>query len=389
MRPSVVHTISGLKELAGGVARSVPGLCDALAEEGCRTILVTQKPRDVSRQTLRLPVSIRVETHLLDGYDWERWRVSFTPNLSRHLESVCVEAGPCVLHDHGLWLHMNHLAAAVASRLGIKRVVSPRGTLEDWSLKYRSWRKKLAWGAYQFRDLQSASAFCATSNGEADAIRALGFTQPIAVIPNGITLPVVTPSPRHHAERRTVLFMSRIHRKKGLLDLVAAWSRARKSGWQLVIAGPDEGSYRRVVEQAARQAGLQADLKFEGPVEGSKKHELLMSADIFVLPSYSENFGIVIGEALAYGIPAITTNMTPWAILPSARCGWCIGTGAAPLEAALGVAMSLSDEERAEMGRRGRLLVEALFSWRLVASKHIELYNWLVTGSSRPGWILQ
>jgi glycosyltransferase involved in cell wall biosynthesis len=367
----------------------VPGLCDALAQEGCRTILVTQKPRGISQQALLLPVSNRVETHLLDGFDWERWRFSFTPNLGQRLESVCVEAGPCVLHDHGLWLHMNHVAAVVTSRLGIKRVVSPRGTLEDWSLQYRSWKKRLAWNAYQLDDLKSASAFCATSTGEADAIRALGFTQPIAVIPNGITLPMLPETSRHDSEPRTVLFMSRIHPKKGLLDLVAAWSRAARPGWQLVIAGPDEGGYRRVVEEAARRAGLPTSLKFVGPVLGSAKHELLMSADIFVLPSYSENFGIVVGEALAYGVPAITTNVTPWEMLRSGRCGWWIGTGTLPLEQALLDAMSLSGEERSEMGQRGRALVERDFSWRSVANKHIDLYRWLLTASSRPSWILQ
>jgi glycosyltransferase involved in cell wall biosynthesis len=114
----------------------------------------------------------------------------------------------------------------------------------------------------------------------------------------------------------------------------------------------------------------------------------LASADIFVLPSYSENFGIVIGEALAYGVPAITTQVTPWEMLRSGRCGWWVETGALPLEAALLEAMSLSDEERAEMGQRGRALVETRFSWYSVAIRHIELYDWLLTGASRPGWIL-
>ena len=343
-------------------------------------MLVTQRPIGVSRNALRLPR--RVETHLVDGYDWERWRFSFTPNLGQQLRSVCLETGACVLHDHGLWLHMNHVAAAVARRLGIKRVVSPRGALESWSLQYRSWKKKLAWYAYQLGDLNSVSAFSATSIGEADAIRALGFVQPIAIIPNGIALPVLPDTPRRPSEPRSVLFMSRIHPKKGLLDLIGAWSQAVKSGWELVIAGPDEGGYRRIVEEAARQGGQQSSIRFIDPVQGLAKRELLMSADVFVLPSYSENFGIVIGEALAHGIPAIATKVTPWKSLQTDGCGWWIETGALPLAAALLDAMSISDEKRAEMGRRGRALVKRDYSWHSVAKQHIDMYRSLLTGAS-------
>ena len=389
MRLNVVHTIAGLKDEAGGVARSVPGLCDALAQEGCRTLLVTQKPRGGSAQALLLPVSNQVDTRLLDGYDWERFRFSFTPKLRPQLEAVCADAAPCVLHDHGLWLQMNHVAAQVAGRLGVKRIVSPRGMLEDWSLQYRGWRKKIAWRAYQKRDLQSTSAFCATSAAEADAIRALGFGQPIAVIPNGIAIPALPEGRGHSPEPRTVLFMSRLHPKKGLLDLVAAWARTVKPGWRLVIAGPDEAGYRRVVEDAALRAGVQGSVQFAGPVEGPAKFDLLAGAELFVLPSYSENFGMVVGEALAHGTPVITTTSTPWEMLRSGGCGWWIDTGALPLGAALAEAMALSDEQRAGMGRRGRALVAERFSWRFVADRHIELYRWLLGGSPRPEWLRQ
>lgn len=387
MHPSVVHTLSGLKEAAGGVARSVPGLCEALAGEGCRTILVTQTQADAPQDPPMRPDAKLVETHLLRGYDWEHLRFSFTPRLGNLLESICIGAMPCVVHDHGLWLHMNHVAAVTTNRLGIKRVVSPRGMLDEWSLQYRGWKKKLAWLAYQGRDLRSASAFCATSVREAESIRALSLRQPIAVIPNGIHRPLVQDRVRHSAGLRTVVFMSRLHPKKGLLDLVAAWARVGLPGWRLVIAGPDEGGYRHQVKEAVRQTGMQAGISLVGPVEGSAKGQLLASADIFVLPTYSENFGLVVGEALSYGVPVITTNVTPWDALRSNRCGWWIDTGAAPLASALAEAMALSDDQRAEMGQRGRALIEKAYSWRSVAGKHIELYNWLLHGFQKPGWL--
>jgi glycosyltransferase involved in cell wall biosynthesis len=384
LRLSVVHTIAGLKDRAGGVSRSVPGLCEALAREGCQVTLVTQQPSGTAPEALLIPDPALLETRLLPGHDWERWRFSYTPNLERRLGAVCSEFQPQVLHDHGLWLHMNHAVARTASRLGIARVVSPRGMLDEWALSYRGWRKSLAWHAYQLNDLRTASAFCATSFMEARGIRALGFRQAIAVIPNGVELPDM--SRRDHAgvEPRTVLFMSRLHPKKGLLDLVAAWGMAAAPGWRLVIAGPDEGGHRRVVEEAVARAGLSESIRFAGAVAGTAKRELFSAADIFVLPSYSENFGIVIAEALAHGVPVIATTATPWEELRSRQCGWWIEPGASPLAESLKQAMQVPVDERSAMGRRGRLLIEEHYSWRSIARQHIEFYRWLGGGAPRP-----
>jgi glycosyltransferase involved in cell wall biosynthesis len=384
-----VHTIPGLKRAAGGVSRSVPGLCTALSRAGLPTLLVSQRDRNTPRQSPLLPDADVVPTRLIEGYDWERLRVSFTPGLARELEGICRDAAPCVVHDHGLWLHMNHVTARVAARTGVRRVVSPRGMLDGWSLQYRGWKKNLAWSMYQRRDLELASAFSATSLREADSIRALGLRQPVAVIPNGIDMPGQSPRAQPEPDQdRMVLFMSRIHPKKGLLDLVAAWARLQPAGWRLVIAGPDEGGHQAEVQAAARAAGIAEAIDFVGPLDGEAKERALRGADIFVLPTYSENFGIVVGEALSYGVPVITTNVTPWEELTARDCGWWIDTGADPLAGALAVACSASDERRREMGKRGRRLIEERYSWRSAAEKHIEFYQWLWTGADKPSCML-
>ena len=383
MRPLALHTIAGLKDRAGGVSRSVPGLCEALAREGCGTVLVTQAPVGTPTDELLLPDPRLVDTRLLRGYDWESLRFSYTPRLRSRLAAICEETRPTVLHDHGVWLHMNHAAAAAARRRNLKRVVSPRGMLDQWAMSFRGWRKSVAWRAYQRDDLLSATAFCTTSRMEADGVRRLGFEQPIAIIPNGIELPEVAVAERPHSGPRSVVFMSRLHPKKGLLDLVAAWQGARVPGWRLVIAGPDEGGYRRVVADAIAAAGAGETITLVGTVAGSDKDELLRRADLFVLPSYSENFGIVVGEALAYGVPVITTTATPWQELATGDCGWWIEPGAAALEQALKNATQLPDERRAQMGRRGRKLIESRYSWHSVARNHIALYEWLA-GTAPP-----
>lgn len=345
---------------------------------------MSQRDRNSPHASPLLPDPGIVPTRLVEGYDWERLRFSFTPGLSKALAGICAETNPSLLHDHGLWLHMNHVAATVTRRLKIRRVVSPRGMLDDWSMQYRGWKKRIAWSAYQRDDLSSASAFSVTSAREAACVRQLGFRQPIAIVPNGIDLPdPPSHTPSQDGERR-LLFMSRIHPKKGLLDLVRAWARINHTGWKLVIAGPDEGGYLSVVRSAVNEAGMQQSVDFIGAVDGVEKERTLRSASLFVLPTYSENFGIVVGEALSYGVPVITTNVTPWEELETHDCGWWVGIGVEALAAALGEACEMSDGQRQAMGMRGRALIESRYSWKSAAEAHIEYYSWLLTGSGKP-----
>jgi glycosyltransferase involved in cell wall biosynthesis len=383
-----VHTIAGLRETSGGVSRSVPTLCEALARRGLRTVLISQAIRNAPSNLLT-PDAALVKSILVPGFDWPPLRASFTPGLGAVLESACREAQPCLIHDHGVWLHANHIAAKTARRLDLRRIVSPRGMLEGWSLQHRRVKKRIAWIAYQRRDLSTADAFCATSEGEAHAIVALGLSRPVAVIPNGVEAAPPHPRPPRSDTSRRLVFLSRLHPKKGLLDLVAAWSKVPRDGWTLTIAGPDEGGHRREVEAAAAHAGVGHQITFAGAVEGAAKSALLASADLFALPSYSENFGMAIAEALAAGVPVITTRATPWGELQSLDCGWWIETGVEPLAAALREAMGLSDARRAEMGANGTALMSRRYSWASVADRHIELYQWVAGAGPRPDFVLE
>jgi glycosyltransferase involved in cell wall biosynthesis len=293
-----------------------------------------------------------------------------------------------VIHDHGLWLPTNHAAAATAQRLGIPLIVSPRGMLEPWAWRYKAWKKSLAWRLYQRRDLEGAAAFCCTSEMEGRNLRALGFRQPIAVIPNGVDLPPLEctsrcPSGGPSAER-IALFLSRLHPKKGLLDLVKAWSIVRPAGWRVVIAGPDERGHRREVEAAISRAGLESVFAFAGPAADCEKSALFRQADLFVLPTLSENFGVVVAEALAHGVPVITTKAAPWQCLERDGGGWWIDGGPAPLADALRAATALSDAERAVIGARGRAIVEARCSWTRIADQMLDFYGWVAGSGGQP-----
>lgn len=299
--------------------------------------------------------------------------------LANELAKVKKADSQVILHDHGVWLPWNHKVAQAAQAAGVPRVVSPRGMLEPWALNYRSWKKKLAWKLYQKQDLQAAQLLHATSVAESENFRKLGLEPAITIAANGITLPPESLQRRSKpSQRRTILFLSRLHPKKGLLDLVAAWKGIRDPDWHIRIVGPDEQNHRAEVQTAISAAGLTSQITIDPGLAGGAKWQAYADADLFVLPSYSENFGLVVAESLAAGTPVITTHATPWEELETAHCGWWIPTGAASLETALRQAIELPMDELDYMGKRGRELIEERYTWPTIAAHMLRTYRSLL-----------
>jgi glycosyltransferase involved in cell wall biosynthesis len=253
---------------------------------------------------------------------------------------------------------------------------------------YRAWKKKIAWALYEKRDLDSVRVFCATSVQEATSIRKCGFRQPVAVVPNGVFLPSQEPRRSRRPDRRTALFLSRIHPKKGLLSLVEAWKTVRPTGWRVIVAGPDEEGHRNTVEEAVKAADLWDVFEFVGPVKDETKGLLYREADVFILPTMSENFGVVVAEALAHGVPVITTTGAPWSGLREHGCGWCVRPDAGELAIAIREATGRSDSEREAMGERGRVWMEQDYSWSSVAKRMLSVYEWILGGGKAPDCVI-
>ncbi len=298
-----------------------------------------------------------------------------------------------LVHSHGLWLSSNHRVARLANRLGKPLVISPRGMLESWSKNHRRTRKTLAWYFREAGILRRASAFHATSDAEADTIRQLGFSQPIFVQPNGTNLsPPRADREMLQAEfpalrnKRWMLFLSRLHVKKGLDWLLHAWAAVQPaySDWHLVIAGGDLDGTRRQFEAIAREKNLEASVTFTGEVSGSRKASALANAEIFVLPSRSENFGNVILEALSYGLPVITTKATPWPQIAEAGCGWWIDPDLPSLERALREAMSKPMEDLRAQGIAARRIAGHDYAWAQIAIRMIPFYHQIVEDNLPP-----
>ena len=373
----VLHITAGLHRESGGTSRVVVDLTDALGQmdDWAVTLLAQGLSRGATTPSLNQAVVRRVlePTNALEQ--------RFALPMKRELERIAQTKPPALIHNHGLWMPANHWASHIASRSNISLIIQPHGMLQPWAMQHKGRKKRFALALYQRRDLATAKVLVATADAEYANLRQLGLKQPIAIIPNGVHLPLLDPlgnrPPRVAESRRTVLFLGRIYPVKGLLNLIEAWARLQRNGWQLHIAGPDEAGHLAEVMNLAQRLSVADTVSYLGAVEGEKITALYQQADLFVLPSFTENFGLVVAEALAHGLPVITTQGAPWADLVTFNCGWWIEIGVDPLAEALGKAMALSDSERQAMGARGRDYVRR-YDWPDIARKTSEVYRWVL-----------
>jgi glycosyltransferase involved in cell wall biosynthesis len=364
--PRTLHVVSSLMLDSGGPTQSVGQLCAALAVLGAPAEIATVQ---ADRETL--PLDLLTPLHTFPIATPRRLRRS--PGLARFLLEEARRFD--LIHVHGLWEWPGCYArrAAEASRKPL--VISPRGMLEPWSLRQNRLTKHLALALWERRNLDSAALLHATAEMEAQNFRILGLHNPVAVIPNGLDSPCPLPGPRASTQR--VLFLSRLHPKKGADLLLRAWARlgSKRSGWNLMIAGPDENGYQAALVAEAGRLGLGDTVKFLGPVYGDAKWDLIRGADLFVLPSHSENFGNVVVEALSQGVPVITTHGTPWRDLAEKGCGWWVPTSETALEGALAEALALRPSGLSAMGGKGEAWSRSTFSARAVAATMLRHYQ--------------
>lgn len=375
----IVHTIPSIAEVAAGPTYSVVRLCDALASAGCPvTLLAIDKRghRPVPAHTRLFPPGPPPA------------RLGRCGAMSRWLEDEARAGRIELLHNHSLWMMPNVYPGRVAGRHGIPYVVSPRGTLATGALRSGSWVKSVFWPLVQAPSLRAATVFHATSDGECADIRARGFRQPIAVIPNGVDVP---PRVERSAGPPTVLFLGRIHPSKGVDTLLRAWARVAGAhpAWRLRIVGPDNAGHLGAMQRLARSLDL-ARTSFDGPLMGAAKFQAYADASVYVLPTQFENFGMTVAESLCMGTPVIVTKGAPWQGLQSNRCGWWIEAGVDACAAALDAAMRTPPDALQAMGERGRAWMIDSFGWSSISDRMRTLYRWVLEGmpgGSVPAWV--
>ncbi|MCJ7735088.1 MAG: glycosyltransferase [Anaerolineales bacterium] len=374
----IIHTTSALTPEFGGPVRTVPALCFELAKLGNRVTVVhldfgkkldqIELPSHPNLEYISLPVKFRVGL-----------RPIWIPGYKSTLLNCSANQDDLIFHDNGIWLPYSRIVLDVARKIGAKVITTTHGMLEPWAMSYGRLRKLAGWHLYQRKRLMENNVLHATSPDEARNLRDLGLTLPITIIPNGTALPgPVDKEIDKKSTKKTLLFLSRIHPKKGLLNLIQAMAQIKPPDWKVVVAGYDEGGYQKVVKTAVKDADLEEYFSFPGPIDDRRKWDLYKAADLFILPSFSENFGLVVAEALAAELPVITTKGTPWKDLVDYNCGWWVEPSVAGIAASLKHAFSLETKQLKMMGKNGRELVEDKYSWPAVAVKLNEVYLWML-----------
>jgi poly(glycerol-phosphate) alpha-glucosyltransferase len=409
---------SGISRKAGGLFYAVSSLCKELqAKQVELAVYGSSRGFEEEDRKTWSPVSV----HPYQAYG----PLAFSPELRRQLNRDDAD----LVHQHGIWQDDQWASHQWQKRTGRPVVVSPHGMLDPWALANSAWKKKIAGAVFANAALKKATCIHALCQSEADSIRAYGLKNPIAIIPNGVELPEIrgqrtedggqgTEGGGRKGEKRKLLFLGRIHPKKGLSELIQAWAKVNSkapnalSDWQLLIAGWDDGNHLEGLKQLASQLGLSwsdetspsaprtltsdlrplssdlrpptSDLCFLGSKFGAEKDALLRSVDAFILPSFSEGLPMSVLEAWSYQLPVL---MTEYCNIPegfAANAALRVEPKVESLTEGLQRLALLDEAQLIQYGQNGRKLVESQFTWVRIAESMKSVYQWCLDGGEAP-----
>jgi glycosyltransferase involved in cell wall biosynthesis len=393
----VLHVITGLWKNTGGPSEVIPAICSSMADAGMDVTLATlagdsaQSVDDAAANGVRVLKFLPTFRHTI-------W---YSSELHREIQRLAAEHD--IVHIHGIWQFPDWAAAAAARSVGVPYLITPHGSLQPARLRKSSLKKRVSALLADRAMLNQADCLHATAADEADAFRLYGYRGPIAMIPNGIT-PAGQILPERAATleatfrrdfpetqgRRLLLFLSRIEPIKGVTTLARVWAECARQfpDWHLVVVGPDERSHVQDVMAILRDGGVLDRTTVTGPLYGERKTAAYVASEIFVLPTISENFGLVIGEALSHRVPVITTTGAPWPGIVDHGCGWWITPSQNALADTLREALRLPPAELAARGERGAAWIDADFSWEAESRLLLQTYEWLLgSGGGRPDFV--
>lgn len=287
------------------------------------------------------------------------------------------EITPDIVHVNSCWEPLSSFTVFWAKKKGYPVLLTPHGMLEPWVLKKNHWKKKIpALILYQRRSLKMADALIATAESERLNIANLKYNSNVLLVPNGIVVDGIEMK-NTWKRTKTILYMGLLRPNKGAGVLLDALSLIKEHlcGYRVVIAGPDTEGYLSVLMKKAEDKGLDNIVSFPGGVFGDEKWRLYQHADVFVLPTLNENFGIVIAEALLSGTPVVTCKGAPWKGLVEHNCGWWVNRTPEDVATAILKSLQCSEKKLEQMGRHGRTYVVDNFSSDIVAKKMLDVYK--------------
>lgn len=375
----ILHTISSLGALSGGTSSCTYNLVKALNQVGCTSDILTIKSRDIKNHIIGDDAFIR-------AVDYDAW---LPLRISNNFRMALSQSNYDVYHSNGLWLDTNHATARIALLKNKPYIISTHGMLYPQALARSFWKKKLMLMLGHKKDIARATCIHATCIQEKEHYRQLGFTNPVAIIPNPVEIPhYISSIHRSETERFRIGFLGRIHPIKRIHDLISAWAKLgnRVADGELVIVGQGNCIYMKQLLDQVEKLNLH-NVKFLGFLSGREKYKILSSFNALFVPSEFENFGMIVPEALIMETPVMASFGTPWGELNTHQCGWWRNNDVDTLATCLEEVISLSSDELRAMGRRGKELVLQNYSSCIVASKMKNLYEYLINRGSCPDFL--
>jgi len=375
----IVHALTSIDPQTGGPAIAIDGLAPAQVVAGLQvTVVAMFRQGDGSAATAAAMTAQGVKVILVGP---AHGPLANHRTLDTQLHAALVNAD--MVHIHSLWEQIQHRAARLAMAQRIPYIIRSCGMLDPWSLNQSKLKKRIYMALRLRKNLDRAAVLHFTTDLERDLTAPLKLKPTALVEPNGIDLAEfhTLPAPGQFrarypqlGDRPVVMFLSRIHAKKGLDVLVPAFAQANLSDAMLVIAGPDDDGYLADVQAMVKQHGLQERVIFTGMLRGQERIAALVDADLFCLPSYQENFGIAVVEAMAAGKPVVISDQVNLhAVVTANGLGAVVPTQVNAVAAALQTWMA-DKPARLQAGQKARDFTLGAYDWQHIAARWAEHY---------------
>lgn len=374
---------------AGGLYYTIAALSQGLEKNGIDTSVIAYNDK-YSEEDKKLFGDVTIISYHLCKFP-----ILNTLGYSSDIHNVLDKYHPHIIHQQGLWMY-NSVAALLYKKKypNTIKIIQPHGMLDHWAIKNSAWKKKIVGHLFEYKNLHSADCIHALCQSEYESIRKFGLKNPVAIIPNGITLPD-HPQYVRNGEMKTLLYIGRIHPKKGLREMIQGMAILKQrnasilDGWHIKIAGWDQNGYIKELKALVDENRLAGLVEFIGAIYGEKKEREFCHADAFILPSFSEGLPMSVLEAWAYKLPIV---MTDYCNIPEGfDSNAAIRIEPNPERIAEGIEklFTMGEADRNIMGSNGYVLVKNKFSWDNIAQQTIRLYEWILTGGEKPEFVYE
>jgi len=316
-------------------------------------------------------------------------KLHYIPQLSSTLRLI---GDADIYHIQGIWMLHGWQVARYANKISRPYVVTLRGMLYPQSLTHNPLIKRISLSLYQREVLANAAAVQCTCREEAEHYRALGFKNPIVILPNPIETRGIIESPIPPKDVLQIGYLGRVHPRKRIERLIHAFDNISQTvkdlntNVELVIIGGGDTDYERFLKDEVSRLSIK-NVRFTGFLTGADKHKAISQLSVLVVPSDFENFGNIVTEALVRGVPVIASRGTPWRALEENNCGYWVSNDQQTLEQTICKFISLPESERMTMAQNGRTFVSSVFSVQTLGKKMHTLYNWILGKEDKPDFV--